>query len=793
MGNPKISAVIPVRDMAQYLDEVLTSWTGQTLRDIEILCIDDASTDHTPDLLREWAGRDPRIRVHRFDTNVSPWTARKWGIEHASGEYLLFADADDTIAPCACEELYAEMRRKPVDILHFDVNVINVNHLPEDSINRLQRFFTPYAGELFGDDIFTGCFEKKLYQFSLCNKLFSTELCKRSVAGTKEWFLPKAEDKALYWMIALNAKSYRGLPGKTYYNYYFGRGGSGHRNLPLSQFPLFCAMSDTANVMHEYLVSKGLCRRYQSVDAQNHQALLSDCLVKFRNEVADGDKGEAFGLMLQKWDASEVIGAIARYEWNAKYKVARYLRRTAALKSAPKKAKVIGTFYPSCANGGAERVMCDLCQLFASMGYSVVVFTDDPPSEIDYPLPEGAKRVVLPHHKQVTASTYTVRAQALEQALRDNQVDIMLYHAWLVNTMLWDALVCKANHVTFFAHCHGIFSYPLYRAYKNVHEMIAPYLLADGIVTLSKTDQLFWKHFNNNVHVTINPFLEGCRNWKTSDKLDEKQILWVGRLARQKQPEDALEIMREVIKEVPDAHLHMVGSGPNETYMEEFREKINSMGLTDHITMHGFQSKVREYYQRASIFLLTSQFEGYSLVLQESKLAGLPCVMYELPYLTLCEGNRGIIPVEANNTQAAAAAIIELLSDRQKRHRYARDARAHVDELLEFDFAGKWTEIFSSADAPHKDTVSQFSHIMVETLLLHYETGIEETRKREVLNAELRKREALDAELRRRENENISKRIARKLVSALRVYIDYGFLFTVKFAFSRLGDRFFRK
>ena len=53
--------------------------------------------------------------------------------------------------------------------------------------------------------------------------------------------------------------------------------------------------------------------------------------------------------------------------------------------------------------------------------------------------------------------------------------------------------------------------------------------------------------------------------------------------------------------------------GANETYMEEFREKINSMGLTDHITMHGFQSNVREYYQRASIFLLTSQFEGYPL------------------------------------------------------------------------------------------------------------------------------------------------------------------------------------
>lgn len=161
MENPKISVVIPVRDMAQYLDEVLTSWTEQTLRDIEILCIDDASTDSSPDILREWAGRDSRILVHRFDKCGTAWAARKWGIEHASGEYLLFADADDTIALTACEELYTEMHSKPVDILHFDVNVINVNHLPEDRINRLQRFVAPYNGELQGSDIFTGCFEKK--------------------------------------------------------------------------------------------------------------------------------------------------------------------------------------------------------------------------------------------------------------------------------------------------------------------------------------------------------------------------------------------------------------------------------------------------------------------------------------------------------------------------------------------------------------------------------------------------------------------------------------------------------
>ena len=76
MGNPKISAVIPVRDMAQYLDEVLTSWTGQTLRDIEILCIDDASTDHTPDLLSAFINGAPIVSISSMMRSSVNWDLR---------------------------------------------------------------------------------------------------------------------------------------------------------------------------------------------------------------------------------------------------------------------------------------------------------------------------------------------------------------------------------------------------------------------------------------------------------------------------------------------------------------------------------------------------------------------------------------------------------------------------------------------------------------------------------------------------------------------------------------------
>lgn len=767
MRTPKITIIMPVYNMVQYLDEVLQSWTSQTLTELEIICIDDASTDNSLEKLHSWAQKDNRIIIHHFEKNMTAWAARKWGIAHASAEYLLFADSDDTVELCTCEELYAEMKKDPVDILHFNANIINVNCLPEDRIQNMQNFVAPYNRKLYGSEIFTACFEKKLYQFSLWNKLFSTKLCKQAIADTKDWFLPKAQDKLLYWVISLNAKSYRGIPDRKYYNYYFGRGSTGYNKLSIKQFARYCTMGDTANAMHDYLVEKGLLSQYQTIDQQNRLDLFRDCFARFRNEVSEEDKGAAFDLLLAKWSTVEVIGELARLEWFNRYHVAKYLRTSETMKYKKREPKVIAAYYHSCANGGAQRVMCDLSLLLDSMGYQVVVLTDEEPSENDYPLPESAKRVVLPHYQKTDKVTYSERAQALEKALLENNVDILLYHAWVSNIMLWDELVCKANHIAFIAHCHNVFSLPVLRSFNSVYNVIAPYLLADCVVTLSKTDQYFWKHFNNNVHVTINPFTEGYENWKTTDKLDDKQILWLGRLASEKQPYDALYIMRRVVAEIPDAHLHIVGSSPNEKYMNDFSKKIDSLRLTSNVTMHGFQTQVRTFYQNASLFLMTSEYEGYPLTLQESKLAGLPCVMYELPYLTLCEGNRGIIPVENKNIRAAAEAIIDLLTDDEKRHQYAKDARAHIEELFTFDFAGKWAEIIASIGCIHENRMPEASHIMVETLLNHHEISLQKAKK------------AVG-------KPSHSHWLPKKLLGGIQCCIDHGVLYTIKYSFVKL-------
>lgn len=101
--------------------------------------MDDASTDDSLSVLQKVAQQDPRVRVFAQKHNQSAWMARKVGVAAAKGKYLLFDDADDTVVECMCEELYAEMERNPVDILHFGTTIINECGCSPDRIATNER------------------------------------------------------------------------------------------------------------------------------------------------------------------------------------------------------------------------------------------------------------------------------------------------------------------------------------------------------------------------------------------------------------------------------------------------------------------------------------------------------------------------------------------------------------------------------------------------------------------------------------------------------------------------------
>ena len=102
---PLVSVVVPVYNAEPYLRECLDSLLGQTLKEIEIIAVDDGSTDGSGQLLAEYAARDKRLKVISLKRSGAA-AARNRGIEAARGKWLWFADADDIAAPGLAEKMY---------------------------------------------------------------------------------------------------------------------------------------------------------------------------------------------------------------------------------------------------------------------------------------------------------------------------------------------------------------------------------------------------------------------------------------------------------------------------------------------------------------------------------------------------------------------------------------------------------------------------------------------------------------------------------------------------------------
>jgi glycosyltransferase involved in cell wall biosynthesis len=125
--NPLVSVIIPVYNTAPYLCCCLDSVVGQTLREIEIICVNDCSTDTSLDILRDYEKRDARVKVLDFSQNQGESAARNAAMAVAQGEYIGFVDSDDYVDLDFYEKLYALAVKNGADIAKGDVMVIGCN------------------------------------------------------------------------------------------------------------------------------------------------------------------------------------------------------------------------------------------------------------------------------------------------------------------------------------------------------------------------------------------------------------------------------------------------------------------------------------------------------------------------------------------------------------------------------------------------------------------------------------------------------------------------------------------
>lgn len=216
--SPAVSIVVPIYNVGEYVRRCLDSLIGQSLENIEIICVDDGSTDDGPDIVAQYAARDRRvIALRQPKQGVS--AARNAALARASGRYLVSVDADDWLETAACAQSARLLDSDPeLDYVAWGSRIVYSGDPPPSA----DQFEAQYQVKYEGRTAVTG--EVRLNTVAnVCNKMLRMEPIRRfNILFSNH---PVGEDGGFWYKFAAHARFGHYLD-EPFYNYYRGRGDS---------------------------------------------------------------------------------------------------------------------------------------------------------------------------------------------------------------------------------------------------------------------------------------------------------------------------------------------------------------------------------------------------------------------------------------------------------------------------------------------------------------------------------------------------------------------------------------
>lgn len=408
----------------------------------------------------------------------------------------------------------------------------------------------------------------------------------------------------------------------------------------------------------------------------------------------------------------------------------------------PSKRKTIAAYYHSIHNGGAQRVVAQLCNIWAQMKdeqtgelcYRVLVVTDEKAGEDyepDYPLVPQVKHLYVPKYDTKERGDYRPRFRRWQEIITEYEVDAVISSAWVFPGALWDMLAIKGHlmHPAYIIHCHNFMAVPFGFINDMALELIWRFRLSDGVVTLSECDDMYAKSFTNHSRSIMNPFTVLIDGAKAAD-CGNHNLIWCGRLASEKQPEEAVRMMKYLAEQIPDAKLYMVGNGSGEI-QNQLEQMISQLGLSENVELVGFKENVDEYYKKASVFISTSEFEGMPLVFMEAMAHGLPVISYDMPWLTFMRENGGeIITVGQGCAEQMAQEAARLLQNPEICRIQGQKAKEKAQEYASADIGREWKQFLSEIDSGE---LPQKRERTSEEVLLYYLAVFQQKGKKRIL------------------------------------------------------------
>lgn len=253
----KLSIILPVYNVEDYLEKCITSLVNQKFKDVEFIFVDDESTDNSLSILKQWENIDYRIRVYS-KKNEGSGIARNFGLQRSNSEYIYFMDPDDWIEPNFLEDINYGINTNPAEVILFGYKIYdNGNYVKEKKSDKTQFLTFSKINKKIYNEIFN-----QITLFQVWNKVYNKNfLLKNNLLFTNQ----RTGQDAIFNIDMIKCAKKILILDKSYYNYNIFRKGSAQSrydrrkifdNINIaSKFEKFCKSINYIELSDNYFVS----------------------------------------------------------------------------------------------------------------------------------------------------------------------------------------------------------------------------------------------------------------------------------------------------------------------------------------------------------------------------------------------------------------------------------------------------------------------------------------------------------------------------------------------------------
>lgn len=753
--QPFVSVIVAIYNVSERLPECLNSIVNQTLDNIEIICVDDCSTDNSPEIICDFMKKDDRIKVIFNPENMGTLRTRKRGVEASKGKYIMFVDGDDKLFQDACQVAFREIEKYQTDILHFGVEIVNCGAVSMEEINGNKRFTAPCLEMIHDKNLIFSRWRDRKFGFNLWNKIYNGNICRKAFEMIEDIYCNMAEDLYIFFVIAYYSKSCMGIENKLYcYNY--GIGIVGNEFVSLDKFDFHLSQKVAWDAIERFISILPDKDELQEIADGIHHHFVRFCVNKWKDNLVNEAVSSGFLHMIHTWGTKPIICELMRQNWYKPEVIAEKLLCVDFPKHrnpVPDKRTTIAVYFHSSQSEDVRKNVTALCNLWAEMCnvngerlYKVLCITDgwneQITDDIDCPLDNTVERKVLPVCDEKNKK-YDARYRVWNSIVTEEKIDIVIYSAGLNPCLLWDLLTVKSHSISpaFIMHSYFFCAFPYSMWRRKCAELYYTYQLCDGVVTTSDVDEKYMKGIVSHTDHIPNPLTVSLSEVRQSEYADHI-LIWQAPFSPERRPQDVVKMMSFVREKIPDAKLYMIGKGTSSAF-EEIEDLIENLKLEKNIILTNESEIIKEIYKKASVLIGTAEYEGFSKVYEKAFAAQIPIVAYELPWITYHRFGKGIITVEQKRIDLLAKEVCSLLKDKERIEKLGVEGRQYLQQTENSEIKKQWRIFFekiSVQDMENRD--DEDMNLLLKYITMNTKKGKEFI----VRNANREKARAEDAE-----------------------------------------------